>query len=502
MIAVAPSHDRCPTPGQRWRVRIALFACVLALYLAFPTRDFYWDGVGFALVVQHPGSFGMIEANHPIYLGFASLVNSLVRLAAPGITAMRLLQALNSVLGAACAVMMYEIAREIFADEFQALLIAGVFSLSATWWKFATDCNAYIPAILVLVIAARFVMPGHRPMPVVVALLHTCAMLFHELAVLFFLPAAVGIYRQRDHEGREGLRDVAIYLAGAFALTSAAYFACFYVATGQTGVNQYLRWVTGHTPDSRFSFELARNLGYTIRGTLRLAAGGAVVLFRSAPLAVAAVLVTLGAGAVLIWRADPATGKTPAWRRAVPFLLAWVAAYSAFLFFWMPQNTFYRLFYLPPLALLCGVDLDRWGARRATYVAFAILGAWNFLFYIYPHSLVETNTVLRGALAMRSLWKPGTWLYLGSFNADEWTILCFNPGVTFEELDRTKLEQVASELKSREDTGHETWIDAAGIDSLESDSAGREWLSAHTRPGFAHDFSDRKHQVRFLRLFP
>jgi hypothetical protein len=59
-----------------------------------------------------------------------------------------------------------------------------------------------------------------------------------------------------------------------------------------------------------------------------------------------------------------------------------------FLFFWLPQNTFYRLFYLPALILLFGLLLAARPHRISrTLAVFVIAVALaNFLFMIYPFS--------------------------------------------------------------------------------------------------------------------
>jgi hypothetical protein len=300
------------------------------------------------------------------------------------------------------------------------------------------------------------------------------------------------------------VRNVALYLSTALIFSSSAYYACFHIATGQTGLAAYLRWITWHTPDAASSFAAARNAWLTLRGTARLAVGGRLTAFHSGPLGLGVVLVLLGAGSVLVLRNPGRTYKLDldAAPAAGAFLWTWVTVYVGFLFFWLPQNTFYRLFYLPPLALLAGAALRKWGGRRALFAVVALLGAWNFLFYVYPNSLVETNAITRAAVTMRPLWKPGTWVYQGSFNPDNWVVFCFNPQVLFRSVDRGKLAETALDLKAFEEAGREAWIDQSGIDLLESDHAGAEWLAAHTRPGFKRDFSDGKHRVSFDRLFP
>jgi hypothetical protein len=69
--------------------------------------------------------------------------------------------------------------------------------------------------------------------------------------------------------------------------------------------------------------------------------------------------------------------------------LVWTFLYVVFLFFWLPQNTFYRLFYLPALILLFGLLLAAKPHRISrTLAAFVVaLALANFLFLIYPFSL-------------------------------------------------------------------------------------------------------------------
>ena len=100
------------------------------------------------------------------------------------------------------------------AEDARNLALAGslLFGFPATWWKFSTDANAYIPSILLLLCtdyiqarrlearrleARRLEARGWRPprlearrSTVVAGLAHAGAMLFHELAILF-LPVAL-----------------------------------------------------------------------------------------------------------------------------------------------------------------------------------------------------------------------------------------------------------------------------------------------------------------------
>ena len=486
--------DRC--------IAAALFAAFAVLYLALPTRDLYWDGAGFALAVDHPRWFPGLLPNHPLYIGLGRAIHSLARHILPGVTGLSVLQALNAVFGAISVALFYLISTDVISERLNSALLAGFFGLCATWWKFATDASAYILPVLVMLLTVRYLLPTRSPRPALVALLHTCAMLFHELAVLFAAPAMIGLCLQCHGDRRRGARCVMAYVASAFALSSAGYFGCFHAATGKAGIPDYVRWITYHTPDSNFSFDVTHNVWLTIRGTVRLLLGGRPGAFHSATAGhlAAAIGLSLAGMIVLRWRAP--AGTFTGYAGTLPILWSWILAYVAFLFFWLPQNTFYRLFYLPPLILVAGVPLSRRARTKAMYAVVALLGAWNYAFFIQPHSELERNAAARSGLAMRSLWKRGTWLYMGSFDPDNWMVLCFNPQVSFKTLDRSKLADTSAELQSLNRAGAEPWIDQSGIDLLQSDPAGKQWLAEHTRTGFKHDYSDPTHRICFDRLFP
>src|SRR5581483_12413031 len=108
-------------------------------------------------------------------------------------------------------------------------------------------------------------------------------------------------------------------------------------------------------------------------------------------------------------------------------VLVWTGIYLAFLFFWMPQNTFYRLFYLAPLITLLVAVLPRWPASHAGRLLPAVLLLWNFVFVAYPQSHPEYNAPLQFALSERNTWPPGTPIVFHNFHPDLWTISYFTP---------------------------------------------------------------------------
>ena len=398
----------------------------------------------------------------------AEWVYAALRVVLAGLRSLYFLQALNAVLGAICAWIVWR----------QGGWIATcLLAFGATWWKFSTDANAYIVSVLFLLLAVGFLADNRKPKPIAVALLHACAMLMHELAVLFVVVALFGIWRQ----GGRRVRNVVVYLATAFVVTSAVYFACFRVVTGRGDIQSYASWIAYHTPDSHFSFQIFRSAGLSLLGTARLFAGGGVRLFQAGVVSVVAVVIAAAAVA-LLWRL-----RSPVLRSKAALCGIWVAVYALFLLFWMPQNTFYRLFYWPPLAMLSALWFSKRPRVAAVFIPALVL--WNFLFFVYPRSRPESNRVLTVAEAMRGVWKPGAIVFEGSFHTDNWLVWYFNPEVIFKDLDGDPVGEIESAARMRE-----VWLEQSGVARLRSTEGGPQWLTQHTRPG--------GYAPRFTRVTP
>ena len=75
-LMMIPAKEACPA----W-VCPALAALVLTLYAAFPTRNYYWDGVSFALAIESPDRLSglFLHPNHLIYNGIGYVLWSGLR---------------------------------------------------------------------------------------------------------------------------------------------------------------------------------------------------------------------------------------------------------------------------------------------------------------------------------------------------------------------------------------------------------------------------------------
>ena len=177
--------------------------------------------------------------------------------------------------------------------------------------------------------------------------------------------------------------------------------------------------------------------------------------------------------------------------------ILWAGVYVVFLFFWLPQNAFYRLFYLPALIVLAAL-VPGWrpGRRSAALLAAGIL--WNFLFFVHPHSRVESNLPLWFALGMRRDWPKGSIIYLGSFHADAWLMWYFHPQTIWKVVTAGDLGGLENELRAVYEGRGKAWADGSLVTALSANEAGRAWLAAHTQTGAERT----QGRIRFVQLFP
>jgi hypothetical protein len=436
--------------------------------------------------------------------------------------ALTVLQAANNVLGAVCALLLFHILRLSLRSLYLSCALTFLFAFSATWWKFATDANAYIPSVLFVVTSFYLTLPGRKPRPWLAAVAFSLAMCFHQLAVIFFPALLLGLFLQAGVLDARA-RIIVIFKFGmaAFVLTFGVYYCCFYLATGTLDFKKLLRWMTSFSPDASFSFNAASNLGYTLRGFARLFFGGRVNLlkglFNPFIIALIVALIALAALLVLTIARNLKTFATR-WRRALksaaaarPLLLLcalWIAVYTIFLFVWLPQHTFYRLFYLPAIILLIGLlhaggETLRPPARTyALALIVAVMSLSNFLFQIFPYSHTEKYAPLVLALEMNRDWPQGTVVYYAATNSDNSLFQYFNPPTKWKQLSSDKAADLEGELQRVYDEGGAAWLDDSALAQFSSTAEGAAWLALRARAETRRELVDRAYRIRFVQIVP
>ncbi len=459
-----PGTDPHFSRSSRGLARLYQFFPLLLLpvYLALPNRNFYWDGVAFAINIEKQAPLqATLHPNHLLYTPAILWLYRGALLAGWNIRALFLMQGVNSVLACGCVWLFFRMLRRL-TDPAAALSGALALAFSATFWRYATDADAYLPSLF-LILAAWDLLETERS-AAAAGLLHAGAMLFHQLAI-FFLPVA--LFRVREKRPRF------VYLCCSILPVALVYLPAYRIVFGHFDARGFLEWITARSPDAAFSFHPLRDLALTVVGTARLFFGGKLAWVRPDVMTITALAALVASLAMLLRSCR--IGRNAPLRRPPFFLVLWLAIYASFLFFWMPQNTFYRLFYLPPAiaALWCSLP-----SRALRWVP-AVLFSANLAFLAVPESRVENNPALRFALAQRDRWPPGTPIAFHIFHPDLWTISYFNQQASWiglEEPDIVLLDRTLEDARRRH---QHLWLDSTARDLLAENPDGARWLASH-----------------------
>jgi hypothetical protein len=499
----------------------AVFAVTFLGYILLLTKNYYWDGVFFAHTIENAPRLNasLVHPSHLLDMVFQYVIYRAVLLTGFQPRALTVMQVSNCIFAAVAACVFFRICLESFKSLYVALVSTALFAFSATWWKYSTDANSYILAVLLLLICFYMALPQQKPKPFVLAIIHALAMFVHQLSVLFFPVAVVAlIFQCRGKSRNDQISSVAEYLLTVGAITTLVYFSMFYFATGSLSVRGFATWITYFSPEHGFTFSVWNNLVHTSRSQWRVFLGGRAGFVRDlwgpvilTLLATSVVVVLAFFGAMLRRLSELKAALTTAIRSRAQFrpltalCVIWALVYAVFLFFFIPQNAFYRLFYLPALVILVGTFLatiekapNHVRRYRAALFAAAVFCS-NLTLSQYPSTTVRANPPLQLALAVKPSWPAGTTVYFASSNSDNLLVRYFNPGSVWVEASPEILTRDVSSLAP---SGRAGWLETTLIDQFEATAEGKAWLDTHTLVRPEYELVNRKYRIRFRQLNP
>jgi hypothetical protein len=481
---------------SRLRVGIALTA--LLVYAALPTKNYYWDGVGFAQTIEDAQRWpALLHSNHLVY----NLIGDAVyRALGASVRALYVLQAMNALFAAVTVYLLFGVVESITKYRRATLLLTGLFAFSGTWWRFATDANAYILSVCLLTACALLLAPHQRARPIAVAVLHVCAILVHELAVLFFPAALFALWHEQPEDPRQRrMARVLLYAALAGTLTIGAYIAAFVAQNGGIAPRAFWAWTTSHAEDAAFSFHPLQNAAATTRSWVQLFLTGRASLvhyFEPTTIVLLALLAS-----TLIWLVVSLLRRNSRQRITVRdpvsfrFALLWFAAYFVFLFFWLPHNVFYKLFALPAVILLianCWTPARNPGSRRTGVPLVAAVALSNLTFGIVPYSRVTANPAVDLATHLDSALRNGAVVYYWNFNTDDTFVRYFNPQTIWHPPD------TPSAIDTDLVAGKAVWLDTTAIEHFAR--AEPAWFAQRTAGAEWRELVNARVYIRFVHL--
>ncbi|MFZ0749036.1 MAG: hypothetical protein WAM70_06720 [Pyrinomonadaceae bacterium] len=496
-----------------------MFAVTLLSYILLLTRNYYWDGIFFAHTIENAPRLNasLVHPSHLLDMVFQYVIYRAVLLTGLQPRALTVMQVSNCIFAALAGCVFFRICLESFKSRYVSLVSTALFAFSATWWKFSTDANSYILAVLLLLCCFSLALPQQKPRPLVLAMVHALAICVHQLSVLFF-PVAVAalIFQCRGLPRNDQIKCVAKYVLTVVTVTVAVYFAMFYLATGSLSVRRFATWITYFSPEHGFTFSVWNNLVHTLRSQWRVFLGGSTGFVRDLwgpvilTLVAVSLLVVLAFFARMLRRVSElkaavatAIRERAQFKPLTTLCIIWALVYIVFLFFFIPQNTFYRLFYLPALVILAATLLatiesspNHVRRYRAALLAAAVFFS-NLTLSQYPSTQVRANPPLQLALTLNQAWPGGTTVYFASSNSDNLLVKYFNPASVWIEASPDVLTRDVSVLPP---SGRSGWLETTLIDQLEATAEGKAWLDAHTLVRPEYELVNRKYRIRFRQL--
>jgi len=498
---------------------------LLSIYLVFPTREFYWDGIIYAQFIENTPDFGahLFHPNHLFYNVIGYIAFNAAQSFGLQLRAIYVLQFVTTIFGVLCAIVFYRISKHIFRSRYLSAAMTALLAFSAAWWRFSTDADVYIISIFFLLVGFYLVLPNKEPRPYLAAIAHSFAMFFHELAALVFPAIVLGlIFQTVSLERRKRILIVAQYGFAAFLLVFGTYCLCFYLLTGTFYFKDFAGWVFSYAPEAGLSSNLWESLSLTVRGHQKLFLDGSSRLFERNAFNIILLTVFSGAAAWFLIALGRNFRELKIWlqsfreqriyrHQVVLLCAAWIAPYLFFLFFFLPENIFYRLFYFPALIILIGTllapyeNLNR--KRRGRLALFVLLvGLYNFLFYIQPNSQIRENTSLAVALRANNLWSEKTVVFyvpvssFDSFDSKDRLVRYFNLPVAWKPFDSIKLKEFEAEARKIHGDGGNIWLSAAAVKKLSAMPGAAQWLTENSSAQTELDAPPL--DMKYIRIVP
>ena len=474
-----------------------LLPLIFILYASHPTKRFYFDGVVFASIIEHGPFDKLFNPHHLLYTWvFYLITHATEQILGHAVRALYVMQWGNIFLGTICLGFIWKIILRLVDDRGFALLVTLLGCFSFTYWHYSTDANVYFASLLFLLLAADRleIVLRHRPPRnsdfVFIGLMQALSVLFHQLNV-FWAVCVIGclIFGLKNESKRDRIKWAIRYLAFFALPVIAAYLIAGIFVCGNYSLSKFSYWITEYGHQSRFwvsdwktgvyltlsgymavffnryNFQ-EKFLGYNIQsameeGRLFKALVRQVFGYYSLAFLFYCYLSAL-------YNINKYLYRFP--KRSI-FVIFWLAPYVIFQFFFMPSNSFYRLFiYIPLLAVFAwfgtveikveklwfkwplyalfivytgigelrlGIilalfilafeifkkrktELYRWGL----FILVAFLPLYNYYSGILPESRLENNPEVVSAIQLADDFKTGDLLvFEGGFDyPDGWII--------------------------------------------------------------------------------
>ncbi|MBI5555251.1 MAG: DUF2723 domain-containing protein [Elusimicrobia bacterium] len=412
----------------KYLLALSLFFSFFILYFKFLSRDFNFDGIVFAYILEHPTNFNIFHGNHLLYNLFNYCFYQIALVFGFSGRAIYLLAIVDAFCGALGIGIFYLLLRNI-TNSARSWWFSLLLGLSYSYWYFSVEsqvyqlANVFLMLLLWLILFIQKKKASSYFVIIILSLIHALAVFFHILSVLV-LPAANLVLLINATARR--WRRIALYniLFISFVLIGYSLIA-FYGLRLNTWRSVWV-WFLGnafiyeHYKATYWCFDLVgvfKNLYYGFINSL-FAAGAGKDWF-----ILEALMLCLSAGYLFSYLKKYGKGVWIKEKGNIIVAGCWLVVFLLFLGFWSPGHLGYRVFLLPVFYFLLIILEESTKFKKNIYELFLIL--WviilflhNFIYGIYPKSLWQGNVNYLRTIFLQENIKPDDFLLTGgkSFN--------------------------------------------------------------------------------------
>ncbi|MEP7218252.1 MAG: hypothetical protein ABI876_05020 [Bacteroidota bacterium] len=326
------------------------------IYFLTQTNRLTEDSVEYAAAATRGGLEGLLHPHHLLFNPLLAAIYAVVGGSGATRQTLAMFQGLSILVSAVTIALVLLALRRMGCSLRVSSLLAAIFALGNGFWLYSSQIEVYniaalcmIAAVAVSLIDGDIIATGRRALPA--AIFTTLAMLFHQTAIFFVLALLVYGLRTLPREARRGfvLRSIlpplavvgALYVAatwsvlGSIAPGTVFWFATSYAHTGWWGGIEGMHFPKAiyGLADTVLAIDNLRRVGVLGWGAMALGVAGTVVAIRGLRAA------TKNGGASV---------------RYLSFLIPWIIAHAAFVWWWYPSNIEFWIVLMPALFLLAG----------------------------------------------------------------------------------------------------------------------------------------------------
>jgi len=403
---------------------IILFVLIVLLYVLFPTRLHFTDGVYFAYNLEHfPISYGF-HINHLFWLPLMHILYKFFIFFFPHLKAMTFLQLISSLFGGFCFLLFFKIIFRFTNSYFTGIISALFLSLSWGFIHYSTDSNVYIALLFIMLFILYLIMDinvinskiafGITSLLIFLCSLHKIGFFF-SLAVLLW----VAIQSKKADKIRIFYSCLAFYSLSLVCM----YYLVFlfnYPRLASEGYSNFVQLITVSPTreywtiisngffESQETFIRAQfNLFFHIKENIKAYYEQAYYESYSV------LIIYLLLHVIILFSALIELKRTifnkSRYTRIHPlkiFLFLWFFSYFIFNQLYSPFEVHYKLFYLPPIMAIWAFQILESSRREKTIwtiivsALVCVMGIWNISTGLIPNSNPDNNPYLKNILQL------------------------------------------------------------------------------------------------------